>query len=359
MPARRGFGLPTWSVTSIQAAALMTGLVFSVVTKELSVGYLVAFALGALATTLLVEARGLFVTVAQIPLLFAVFTPVAGWFVQDVTSPEGAPKDFSTTGLLAAVFPVATFFPVLAAVTVGCAVLALLRYFSARRKDERAAAAALKARRQMSSSDRANVETTTRVRARTRRALEDPKEQVTVEELLKKRGTPTRRRRSSTAGTASSAASSSRVPGARPQGQRRAVDADAAAAGGEYAYRRVPPPQASPAARVSRDQVSRPVDGQRRVMRPNPGAAGQERRPRPSSAGTGARQPRPVDGASRQVVRPPAPDTIRRHPSDRPEFDGKRRVIPRAERSVPRVQQPPQAPPIKRNRFLDDDLFDS
>lgn len=43
--------------------------------------YQLIFIIATLGVTLLVEARGLFLTVASIPILFGIFTPLTSWFV--------------------------------------------------------------------------------------------------------------------------------------------------------------------------------------------------------------------------------------------------------------------------------------
>ncbi|PRQ12256.1 hypothetical protein C1Y63_01455 [Corynebacterium sp. 13CS0277] len=380
-------------MTSIQAAALVTGLVLSVVAKDLGAAYLVAFALGAFATTLLVEARGLFLTVAQVPILFAIVTPVAGWLVQNSTQPEGKAADFSTTGLLTAVFPVATFFPVLLAVTLGCVLLGTLRYITARRRDDQAYATAVAARKRMNDSDRENVETTSRVRARTRRALEDPSRQVTVDELLKKRSTqPTSRRlhrrsqeqraeahaedtraADSTGAFHRSEARSADTPHAEATRPRRTAERSPSPSPAPRAEHTPQYPTASAAGTAGQPGSSAGSSAQRSARAADRHEGQQLRRtyiPRsdspsaPTPGAGGGSYRRPQQDTTRRVVRPPQPREAR--PADRlaarPQV--RRTEIPRdtsrtgREATGPRrVQQPPQ--PQRRNPFLDDDLFDA
>lgn len=193
-PAQQsGFsGLPTWSGSAIVLACLITGLLISIYLGKLGLTYQLIFIVGALTVTLLVEARGLFLTVASIPLLFGIATPLASWLVsqQGINSGSG----FSTTQILTAIYPLAEFFPTLMMVTLVSALIAVARIMLLRRSGQANQAVSERTRRAQRDADRANASTATRARAqttrvRTRRAQEHSgtdNEQVTVDELIRR-----------------------------------------------------------------------------------------------------------------------------------------------------------------------------
>ncbi|WP_245802247.1 DUF6542 domain-containing protein [Corynebacterium pacaense] len=193
-PAQQGgfAGLPTWSGSAIILACLITGLLISLYLGRLGLTYQLIFILGALTVTLLVEARGLFLTVAAIPLLFGLTTPVASWLIsqQGINSGSG----FSTTKILTAIYPLAQFFPTLIMVTIVSAFIAVVRIMLLRRNEQNTQVVGERARRAQRAADRANTTTATKARAqtsrtRTRRApapAEEDNQQVTVDELIRR-----------------------------------------------------------------------------------------------------------------------------------------------------------------------------
>ena len=171
----RSSGLPTWSGIAIVLAALVTGLLLSINGQGVGLPYLLCFGVAALVVALFTEVRGLFLTVASIPVLFGVMTVISAWAVGRSLATEGTAA-FSTTSIVTAIFPLAQFFPVLLAVTAGALAIALLRVWLARRSGRAAESAAVMERRRTAEADRRNRDTATRARRRT--------SQVTVEELL-------------------------------------------------------------------------------------------------------------------------------------------------------------------------------
>lgn len=171
----RSTGLPTWSGIAIVLAALITGLLLSINGQAVGLPYLLCFGVAALVVALFTEVRGLFLTVASIPLLFAVMTVVSAWAVTRSLASEGTAA-FSTTSIVTAIFPLAQFFPVLMGVTSAATAVALLRVWLSRRSGRAAESAAVRDRRRLAEADRRNRDTASWARRRTN--------QVTVEELL-------------------------------------------------------------------------------------------------------------------------------------------------------------------------------
>ncbi|QGU04164.1 DUF6542 domain-containing protein [Corynebacterium comes] len=171
----RNAGLPTWSGVAIVIAALITGLLLSVNAQTIGTPYLVCFGVAAIVVALFTEARGLFIVVASLPLLFGIMTVVSSWTVTRSLAAEGSAA-FSTTTILTALFPLAQFFPVMFGVSAAAAIIAVLRIWLLRRSGRARDAAAIEHRRRASEADRVNRDTASRARRRTN--------QVTVEELL-------------------------------------------------------------------------------------------------------------------------------------------------------------------------------
>ncbi|QGU06892.1 hypothetical protein COCCU_04730 [Corynebacterium occultum] len=189
-PAAASFtGLPTWSGVGIIFAALVTGLLVSVAMGGLGVTYLLCFTVAGIAVALFVELRGLFLSVAVLPLLFGILTPVAAWFVAQTMAT--AATGFSTTAIVTAIYPLAQFFPVLIVITVGAAVIALLRLWLHQRREQEREVVAREVRRREADADRANRATAYRARQTSTRTprrsrTERGEDRVTVEELLRR-----------------------------------------------------------------------------------------------------------------------------------------------------------------------------
>lgn len=171
----RSTGLPTWSGIAIVLAALVTGLLLSVNAQTIGTPYLICFAVGAILVALFNEARGLFLVVASLPLLFGVMTVGSSWAVTRSLAAEGT-NAFSTTTILTSLFPLVQYFPVLFAVTAAAIFIAVGRIGLLRRSDRVRKNAALANRRRTAEADRVNRDTATRARRRTN--------QVTVDELI-------------------------------------------------------------------------------------------------------------------------------------------------------------------------------
>lgn len=181
-------GVSVWTATTIIIAALITGLLLSWNAHEVGWPFLACFIVAALTMTLLVEIRGLFLAVAQLPILFGIFIVGTSWLVAS-TNITGGSDSASKTMVLSAIYPLAQYFPQLAATTIGCALIAVLRHRRSlvRAKLTRRRFEAQRARE--AKADQRNRATTSRIRemsARTRRsraAADGPR--ITVDELVR------------------------------------------------------------------------------------------------------------------------------------------------------------------------------
>lgn len=156
-------------------AGLLTGLVISFSQQEISLFYLVIFLIATVTVTMLVEVRGLFLTVVAIPLLFAVMTVISAWTVTRSLAAEGT-APFSTTSILTAVYPLTQYFPWLLTVTVICLVIAVLRVSLVRRTAHNQQVRERRRSRRALNRDRRTLNAAAHARGSS--------PQVTVEELL-------------------------------------------------------------------------------------------------------------------------------------------------------------------------------
>lgn len=168
-------GLPTWSGIAIVLAALITGLLLSINAQAIGWPFLLCFAVAGIVVALATEARGLFLTIASMPLLFGTMTVLTSWMVGRSLASDGTPA-FSTTSIVTAIYPLAQFFPVLGGVTLVAAIIAAVRIWLLRRNGRAREESAIEVRRRTAEADRRNRDTVTRARSRAN--------QVTVEELL-------------------------------------------------------------------------------------------------------------------------------------------------------------------------------
>lgn len=164
-------------------------MLISVAMGTIGAGYLACFAIAGIAVALFVELRGLFLSVAALPLLFALLTPVASWFVSQTLA--GSSPGFSATTVITAIFPLLQFFPLLFIVTLGAAAIAFLRLWLFNRREKDREQAAQKARRRDAEAERVNRATAHRARQTStripRRARSERSgERVTVEELMQR-----------------------------------------------------------------------------------------------------------------------------------------------------------------------------
>ncbi len=161
---------------------MFTGALISIYMEQIGWPFLVLFAAGSVLVTTLVNVKGLFLSVVCAPLFFAAGVVGAGYAMARVsTTTEGA--GISRTSLLVMIYPLAEFFPVLVAVTAGCAVIAFLRVWLMKRNNERIEQREIRDRSRAAETNRRTTHQSRRARARANA--------VTVEELLRRGAQPT------------------------------------------------------------------------------------------------------------------------------------------------------------------------
>ena len=158
-------GLATGSAIAIVCAALFTGALISVHGGQISWPFLVLFALAGIVVTTLVNPRGLFLTVALLPLLFLVAVTATGWAISSATSNGSA--GVSRTDVVVIFYPLLQLFPVLAATTIGALVIALARLSLLKRHNETIARRERAERHRLARSNRRTTSQGRRARERT------------------------------------------------------------------------------------------------------------------------------------------------------------------------------------------------
>lgn len=158
-------GISLWSGIAIVVAGLLTGAIISLVIADLGWPFLLCFALSALVATVLVEIRGLFLTVACQPLGFGIVTVVTSWLLTRSAAAAGT-SPFSKTALLTSGFPLLELFPGLIATTAAMIIIGALRYWRAVHSASRAQEQAIITRRATAEADRHNRDVATRARQR-------------------------------------------------------------------------------------------------------------------------------------------------------------------------------------------------
>ena len=167
--AEKGFGaLPVWTSIAVIMAALVTGLLISSITASVGWPFLICFILGAIAASLIVHVRGLFLTVASIPLLFSIAIFITSWIVSRASAGEGSPM-LSATILVTSAYPLLQVFPHLAITLLGCIAIAVFRLYRAKQKATSISSKEMVNRRTMAESNRRNTQTTSRARKTTER----------------------------------------------------------------------------------------------------------------------------------------------------------------------------------------------
>lgn len=175
-------GLPTGSAIGINFAALFTGALIAASVGNISGLFIALFAVFALATTLLVNPRGIFLTVATVPLLFVGAVVTTGYLLaRDPIAGGGAS---SKAAQLMVLYPLIELFPWLLAVTLLAVALGIGRVQLIKRQNK---AVARKEAVERSRTQRANARTSAQGRRARERAAGSAKT-VSVEELVRREG---------------------------------------------------------------------------------------------------------------------------------------------------------------------------
>lgn len=186
----RFFGISVWASLIILCAALTIGLFVTLHNGLLGIPFLALFVIAVLVIALLTEPRGLFLTIASIPIFFGIFVIITSWFLVANATPDGAP--LSKTQIITAIYPITLHFPVLAIATAAAALISFLRITLLKRSNRTSSKVAQTRRRKEVEAEKLNYSTVRKARTQTQRprrthATSTDNSQVTVEELLRRR----------------------------------------------------------------------------------------------------------------------------------------------------------------------------
>ena len=159
-------GLPTWSSIAIVCAALITGALLSVMNQNLGLPFLLCFAVAGISVALMTEVRGLFITVAALPVLFALGAIGTSYWITRLLAADGAPA-FNKTTLVTAVYPLVEFFPWLLGVTLSAIIIGYIRFSLFKRNTAKHQKQFVANRREIAEADRRNRENVAKARSRT------------------------------------------------------------------------------------------------------------------------------------------------------------------------------------------------
>ncbi|KAB1504014.1 hypothetical protein F7230_02600 [Corynebacterium sp. 320] len=159
---------PVWSPVLIMLAVIITGIVLGTDAQAVTKSFFVIFAVVAIVTTVLVEARGLFLTVASLPLYFVAGTVIVGW----ISTPKH-PGSGRRTLIINAMYPAVSHFLWLIFPFLACVVIALVRWWLYREELARHLAYQEHMRRRRAARERSNLSSYARVRAGRAAADED------------------------------------------------------------------------------------------------------------------------------------------------------------------------------------------
>lgn len=172
-PSDRPF-FPVWAPLLVMIAVAITGLVFAFEKDAAPLSFFVLFAIACVVCTLLVEPRGLFLTVVTQPIYYVIGTMLIGWIAAPANSVGG-----KNTMLLTTAYPAVEHFLWLAVPFVISIIIAVVRFRRFKADATRAAFADAEARQRRRAADESNRSSYTTVRSRTTRT--EPREPRTTE----------------------------------------------------------------------------------------------------------------------------------------------------------------------------------
>lgn len=175
-------GFSTGSGIGIIVAALVTGGLIALYNEAIGLPFLVLFTVASIVVATFVNPRGLFLTVASIPLLYTFFMLFTGVLIAYFQLPEGQTSLGRTSAVLI-LYPLTQYFPVLLFVTLGSLLIALLRLRLLKKQNDDIRAREERQRRSISATNRR----TRREASRSRQRSSGTDTRVTVEELLARR----------------------------------------------------------------------------------------------------------------------------------------------------------------------------
>lgn len=176
-------GFSVGSGIGILIAALVTGGLISLYTENIGWPFLAVFAAAAVVVVTFVDPKGLFLTVASIPVLYTFFLLLTGGLSAYFDLPEGQTSIGRTQAVLI-LYPLLQYYPVLLVVTLGALFIAVARYRLLKRHNEEILRREEMQRRRASETNRKTRREATRSRERTRSSQSGDSRPVSVSELV-------------------------------------------------------------------------------------------------------------------------------------------------------------------------------
>ena len=152
---------PVWAPALVMLAIVFTGLVLANGDTTIPTLFFGLFAVGMIASTIFVEPRGLFITVASFPLFYLFGSLLIGWY-----SSGRATIASRKTKVITSIYPAIEHYLWLLIPFLVAAGIAVFRWWNFRESFNRKAAKLEMQRRRRSESDRSNIETYGRAQER-------------------------------------------------------------------------------------------------------------------------------------------------------------------------------------------------
>ena len=171
--AKRLSRFPVWAPLLVMIAVLLTGLVLAWGSGDLPDGYYILFAVSIVVCTLLVDPRGLFLTVASFPLWFFFSTILIGM----IAGSSGSTGYSMKTRVATAVYPAVENFLWLGVPFLICLILAIVRWWLFRDRFERSQIHDRQQRQRNSIAERTNQRLSQQARLRSPAPSRQPYEE--------------------------------------------------------------------------------------------------------------------------------------------------------------------------------------
>ena len=155
---------PVWAPMLVMIGVTITGLIFAIDKGITPLVFFILFAIACVLCTLLVEPRGLFLTVVTQPIYYVIGTVLIGWIAAGDSVSAGGTK----TKVLTTAYPAIEHFPWLAVPFLISVIIAVIRWRRFNAKRNRALQAESFARRRRREADENNRLSYTSVRSRSR-----------------------------------------------------------------------------------------------------------------------------------------------------------------------------------------------
>lgn len=155
---------PVWAPMLVMIGVTITGLIFAIDKGITPLVFFILFAIACVLCTLLVEPRGLFLTVVTQPIYYVIGTVLIGWIAAGDSVSAGGTK----TKVLTTAYPAIEHFPWLAVPFLISVIIAVIRWRRFNAKRSRALQAESLARRRRREADENNRLSYTSARSRSR-----------------------------------------------------------------------------------------------------------------------------------------------------------------------------------------------